>query len=57
MLLKALLLETRLGFANTCGPEIGGITKAFLGQMIVLYILCLKLAKIEKILITKLQNI
>ncbi len=31
------------------GPEIGvASTKAFLGQMIVLYILCLKLAKIRK---------
>ena len=31
-----------------CGPEIGvASTKAFLGQMLVLYILCLKLAKIR----------
>ena len=32
-----------------CGPEIGvASTKAFLGQMLVLYILCLKISKIKK---------
>jgi len=32
-----------------CGPEIGvASTKAFLGQMLVLYILCLKLAQMRK---------
>ena len=32
-----------------CGPEIGvASTKAFLGQMLVLYILCLKIAKMRK---------
>ena len=32
-----------------CGPEIGvASTKAFLGQMLVLYILCLKLAQKRK---------
>ena len=32
-----------------CGPEIGvASTKAFTGQMLVLYILCLKIAKIRK---------
>ena len=39
------------------GPEIGvASTKAFLGQMLVLYILCLKVAKKEKILKTQIIN-
>ncbi len=37
-----------------CGPEIGvASTKAFLGQMLVLYMLCLKLAFDQKIIIKK----
>ena len=32
-----------------CGPEIGvASTKAFIGQMLVLYLLCIKLAKTRK---------
>ena len=39
-----------MGSSNSCaGPEIGvASTKAFLGQMLVLFILCLKLSKIRK---------
>ena len=36
------------------GPEIGvASTKAFLGQMLVLYILCLKIAYLRKDLVKK----
>ncbi len=41
-----------------CGPEIGvASTKAFLGQMLVLYILCLKIAYIKKDLDKKRYNL
>ena len=37
-----------------CGPEIGvASTKAFLGQMLVLYILCLKISFDQKIISKK----
>ena len=37
-----------MGFTNSCGPEIGvASTKAFIGQLLVLFILSLKLAKIR----------
>jgi glucosamine--fructose-6-phosphate aminotransferase (isomerizing) len=40
-----------------CGPEIGvASTKAFLGQMLVLYILCLKIAYVRKDLDKKKYN-
>ena len=41
-----------------CGPEIGvASTKAFLGQMLVLYILCLKIAYLRKDLDKKTYNL
>ena len=50
MLLKVQLQEILIGFLPIhAGPEIGvASTKAFLGQMIVLFILSLKLAKVRK---------
>ena len=46
---SSIARESKLVLPIHCGPEIGvASTKAFLGQMLVLYILCLKLSKIRK---------
>jgi len=46
---SSIARESKFVLPIHCGPEIGvASTKAFLGQMLVLYILCLKLAQIRK---------
>ena len=46
---SSIARESKFVLPILCGPEIGvASTKAFLGQMIVLYILCLKLAQMRK---------
>jgi len=46
---SSIARESKFVLPIHCGPEIGvASTKAFLGQMLVLYILCLKLAKMRK---------
>ena len=46
---SSIARESKFVLPIYCGPEIGvASTKAFLGQMIVLYILCLKLAQMRK---------
>jgi len=46
---SSIARESKFVLPIHCGPEIGvASTKAFLGQMIVLYILCLKLAQMRK---------
>ena len=46
---SSIARESKFVLPIHCGPEIGvASTKSFLGQMLVLYILCLKLAQIRK---------
>ena len=46
---SSIARESKFVLPIHCGPEIGvASTKAFLGQMLVLYILCLKLAQMRK---------
>ena len=46
---SSIARESKFVLPIHCGPEIGvASTKAFLGQMLVLYILCLKLANMRK---------
>ena len=46
---SSIARDTKFVLPIHCGPEIGvASTKAFLGQMLVLYILCLKLAYMRK---------
>jgi glucosamine--fructose-6-phosphate aminotransferase (isomerizing) len=46
---SSIARESKFVLPIHCGPEIGvASTKAFLGQMLVLYILCLKLAQLRK---------
>jgi len=46
---SSIARESKFVLPIHCGPEIGvASTKAFLGQMLVLYILCLKIAKMRK---------
>ena len=46
---SSMARESKFVLPIHCGPEIGvASTKAFLGQMLVLYILCLKLAQLRK---------
>ena len=46
---SSIARESKFVLPIHCGPEIGvASTKAFLGQMLVLYILCLKLSKMRK---------
>ena len=46
---SSIARESKFVLPIHCGPEVGvASTKAFLGQMLVLYILCLKLAQIRK---------
>ena len=46
---SSIARESKFVLPIHCGPEIGvASTKAFLGQMLVLYILCLKFAQIRK---------
>ncbi len=46
---SSIARESKFVLPIHCGPEIGvASTKAFIGQMLVLYILCLKLAKDKK---------
>ena len=46
---SSIARESKFVLPIHCGPEIGvASTKAFLGQMLVLYILCLKLARMRK---------
>jgi glucosamine--fructose-6-phosphate aminotransferase (isomerizing) len=46
---SSIARESKFVIPIHCGPEIGvASTKAFLGQMFVLYILCLKLAQMRK---------
>jgi len=47
--LKFIARDSKLVLPIHCGPEIGvASTKAFLGQMLVLYILCLKIGYLRK---------
>ena len=51
---SSIARDSNLVLPIHCGPEIGvASTKAFLGQMLVLYMLCLKLAFDQKIIIKK----
>ncbi len=46
---SSIARESKFVLPTHCGPEIGvASTKAFLGQMLVLYILCLQLSKMRK---------
>ena len=46
---SSIARESKFVLPIHCGPEIGvASTKAFLGQMLVLYVLCLKLAQLRK---------
>ena len=51
---SSIARDSNLVLPIHCGPEIGvASTKAFLGQMLVLYMLCLKLAFDQKIIVKK----
>jgi len=51
---SSIARDSNLVLPIHCGPEIGvASTKAFLGQMLVLYMLCLKLSFDQKIIIKK----
>ena len=51
---SSIARDSNLVLPICCGPEIGvASTKAFLGQMLVLYMLCLKLSFDQKIIIKK----
>ena len=46
---SSIARESKFVLPIHCGPEVGvASTKAFLGQMLVLYILCLKFAQMRK---------
>jgi len=55
---SSIARDSKLVLPIHCGPEIGvASTKAFLGQMLVLYILCLKIAYLRKDLDKKKYNL
>ena len=55
---SSIARDSKLVLPIHCGPEIGvASTKAFLGQMLVLYILCLKIAFLRKDLDKKKYNL
>ncbi len=55
---SSIARDSKLVFPIHCGPEIGvASTKAFLGQMLVLYILCLKIGYLRKDLDKKKYNL